>query len=248
MKKDISILTKSMIAHRGYHNIEEGIPENSMKAFKRAVENNLIIELDVHVLKDGEVVVFHDANLKRMTGIDKKIKDFNYNDIKEIKLQGTNEKIPLLKDVLNMVNGRVPIIIELKYDVKCGRLEEEVIKIIKNYNGEYAVKSFNPLSVNYFRKKFPEAIRGQLSSDFKTDKMSKIKKLILSKMVFNFITKPDFISFDIRALPNKKVQKIRKNKLILGWTIKNENDLEKAKKYCDNYICENIDFDKYIRK
>ena len=219
-----------------------------MKAFKRAVENNLIIELDVHVLKDGEVVVFHDANLKRMTGIDKKIKDFNYNDIKEIKLQGTNEKIPLLKDVLNMVNGRVPIIIELKYDVKCGRLEEEVIKIIKNYNGEYAVKSFNPLSVNYFRKKFPEAIRGQLSSDFKTDKMSKIKKLILSKMVFNFITKPDFISFDIRALPNKKVQKIRKNKLILGWTIKNENDLEKAKKYCDNYICENIDFDKYIRK
>lgn len=248
MKKDISILTKSLIAHRGYHNIEEGIPENSMKAFKRAVENNLIIELDVHVLKDGEVVVFHDANLKRMTGIDKKIKDFNYNDIKEIKLQGTNEKIPLLKDVLNMVNGRVPIIIELKYDVKCGRLEEEVIKIIKNYNGEYAVKSFNPLSVNYFRKKFPEAIRGQLSSDFKTDKMSKIKKLILSKMVFNFITKPDFISFDIRALPNKKVQKIRKNKLILGWTIKNENDLEKAKKYCDNYICENIDFDKYIRK
>ena len=231
MKKDISILTKSMIAHRGYHNIEEGIPENSMKAFKRAVENNLIIELDVHVLKNGEVVVFHDANLKRMTGIDQKIKDFNYNDIKEIKLQGTNEKIPLLKDVLNMVNGRVPIIIELKYDVKCGRLEEEVIKIIKNYNGEYAVKSFNPLSVNYFRKKFPEAIRGQLSSDFKTDKMSKIKKLILSKMVFNFITKPDFISFDIRALPNKKVQKIRKNKLILGWTIKNENDLEKAKKY-----------------
>lgn len=244
MGRDVNFLNRSLIAHRGYHNIEKDIPENSMLAFKNAIENSLIIELDVHILKDGEVVVFHDDNLKRMTGLDKNIKELSYNDIKKLKLQGTEEGIPLLKSVLNLVDGKVPIIIELKYDVKCGILEKEVIKILKNYKGDYVIKSFNPFSINYFRKNSPKVIRGQLVSDFKETKMSRIKKLILSSMVLNFITKPDFISIDIRTLPNKKIEKIRKNKLILGWTIRNQNDLEKAKKYCDNYICENIDFNK----
>lgn len=245
MGRDVNFLNRSLIAHRGYHNIEKDIPENSMLAFKNAIENSLIIELDVHILKDGEVVVFHDDNLKRMTGLDKNIKELSYNDIKKLKLQGTEEGIPLLKSVLNLVDGKVPIIIELKYDVKCGILEKEVIKILKNYKGDYVIKSFNPFSINYFRKNSPKVIRGQLVSDFKETKMSRIKKLILSSMVLNFITKPDFISIDIRTLPNKKIDKLRKHKLILGWTIRNKNDLVKAKKYCDNFICENIDLTNY---
>lgn len=239
--RNTSFLVNRLIAHRGYHNIKKGIPENSMLAFKEAIKNDLIIELDVHILKDGKVVVFHDDNIKRMTGIDRNIKDMNYGELKKIQLQETNQKIPLLNDVLELIDGKVPVIIELKYDVKCGILEKEVIKIIKNYTGEFAVKSFNPFAIRYFRKNFPEAIRGQLASNFKEKKMLKIKKIFLSKMFFNFLTKPDFISFDIRSLPNSRVKRLRNNKLILGWTIRSKEDLEYAKSYCDNFICENID-------
>ena len=241
MHRDVSFLTKNLIAHRGYHNIKKEIPENSILAFEEAIKNNLIIELDVHILKDGKVVVFHDDNIKRMTGIDKNIKDMTFNELQKVKLQETEQKIPLLQEVLEIVNGRVPIIIELKNDVKCGVLENEVIKILKKYDGKFAIKSFNPFSINYIRKNYPEAIRGQLISSFKNKKMSKIKKIFLSKFIFNFISKPDFISYDIKSLPNKKIAKLRKNKMILGWTIRSEEDLDKAKKYCDNFICENID-------
>lgn len=243
MDRDISFLTQNLIAHRGYHNIKKGIPENSILAFEEAIKYNLTIELDVHILTDGKVVVFHDDNIKRMTGIDQNIKDMDYDTIKKIQLQGTNQRIPLLQEVLSLVDGKVPIIIELKYDVKCGVLEKEVIKILKNYNGKYAIKSFNPFSIMYFKKEFSNVIRGLLVSDFKDEKMSKLRKIVLSKMLFNSITKPDFISYDIKALPNRRVAKLRRNKIILGWTIRNKEDLEKAEKYCDNFICENINFE-----
>lgn len=168
--RNINFLSSALIAHRGYHNIQKGIPENSMLAFKEAIENNLIIELDVHILKDGNVAVFHDDNLMRMTGINKNIKDMNYNELKKIRLQETNQTIPLLVDVLKLIDGQVPLIIETKYDAKYGVLEKEVIKILQQYNGMFAVKSFNPFSVMYFKRKFPEAIRGQLASDFKDKK------------------------------------------------------------------------------
>ena len=241
MNKNIDFLISNLIAHRGYHNINNNIPENSIKAFEEAIKNNFIIELDVHILRDGKIVVFHDDNLNRMTGINKNIKDMEYRQIEKLKLQGTDQKIPLLEEVLELVNGKVPIIIELKYDVKSGLLEKKLIEILKKYKGKYAIKSFNPFSVNYIRKHFPEAIRGQLSSDFKGSNIPKIKKIFLSKMLFNFITKPDFISYDIKALPNKRITKLRKNKLILGWTARDVKDLEKAKKYCDNIIFENIE-------
>ena len=238
MKRKTDFLTRNLIAHRGYHDIEKGIPENSMLAFEEAIKNNYIIELDVHILKDNEVVVFHDDNLKRMTGADRKIKNCTYNELSKLRLQQTDEKIPLLKDVLNLVNGKVPIIIELKTDVRCGKLEKEVIKILEQYNGEYAIKSFNPFSVNCFRKHSPSTIRGQLASDFKNDKMCIIKKIFLKHMLFNFISKPDFISYDIRALPSDKIARLREKQLVFGWTARSGEDIEKTKKYCDNVIFE----------
>lgn len=240
MKRDASFLKQNLIAHRGYHNIEKGVPENSLRSFEEAIRNNLIIELDVRILKDRKVVVFHDDNLIRMTGINKNVNDLNYQEIVQIRLKNTNEKIPLLQEVLDLVKGKVPLIIELKSDGKNRTLEKEVIKLLKAYNGKYAIKSFNPLSVNYFKRKSPNTIRGQLATDYKNKNMSKLKKYFLSRMLFNFISKPDFISYDIRALPNNKISKLRKNKIILGWTIRSNSDLEKAKKYCDNAICENI--------
>lgn len=241
MKKKLDFLKQNLIAHRGMHNIKAGIPENSLKAFERAIENNYIIELDVHVLKDESVVVFHDDNLNRMTGINKNIKDVTYNEIKNLKLQDTNNYIPLLEDVLNIVNGKVPIIIELKYDVKYGVLENKTMEILRPYKGQYVIKSFNPFTVYWLKKNYPKVIRGQLASTFKDDRMNIIKKFFLKNMICNCFTKPDFISYDITGLPNKKIKKYRKNNLVLGWTIKNKSDLEKAKKYCDNFICENLE-------
>lgn len=241
MKNDLEFLRKNLIAHRGIHNIKNGIPENSLMAFKKAIENNYTIELDLHVLKDNSIVVFHDDNLERMTGINKYIKDVTYEEIKNLKLQNTDYTIPLFKDVLNLVNGNVPIIMELKYDVKCGILEKKTMDILKEYKGKYAIKSFSPLSVYWMKKNYPEVIRGQLCYDFKDQRMNIIKKWLLRNMALNFLTTPDFISYGINSLPNRRIQRYRKNKLILGWTIRNKSQLEKAKKYCDNFICENLE-------
>ena len=235
--RDISFLKGRLIAHRGCHDIEKNVPENSMLAFDKAVENNYIIELDVHILKDGNIVVFHDDNLKRMTGINKHIIDFSYDELKNIKLQNTNEIIPLLKDVLKLVNGKVPIIIELKSDAKNYFLEKELINLLKNYPGKYAIKSFNPFSVRFFYKNYPDIIRGLIISEYNKKKK---KTAIFGKRWFNIIAKPDFISYDIRALPNRRITSYKKKGLVLGWTIRNNDDLKKAKQYCDNYICENI--------
>ena len=235
--RDISFLKGRLIAHRGCHDIEKNVPENSMLAFDKAVENNYIIELDVHILKDGNIVVFHDDNLKRMTGINKHIIDFSYDELKNIKLQNTNENIPLLKDVLKLVNGKVPIIIELKSDTKDYFLEKELINLLINYQGKYAIKSFNPFSVRFFYKNYPDIIRGLIISEYNKKKK---KTAIFGKRMFNIIAKPDFISYDIRALPNRRITSYKKKGLVLGWTIRNNDDLKKAKQYCDNYICENI--------
>jgi len=240
MKKNLEFLKQSFITHRGMHDIKKAIPENSIKAFEKSIENNYIIELDLHILKDNSVVVFHDDNLKRMTGVDKKLAKTTYEEIKDLKLQGTENHIPLFKDVLKVVAGKVPIIIELKYDTKVGLLEKEIMNILRNYKGKYVIKSFNPLTIYWFRKNYPEIIRGQLSAGFNNEK-NIIKKYILKNMIFNFISKPDFISYDINALPSKLVEKYRKKKIVLGWTIKNKEELNKAKKYCDNYICENFE-------
>ena len=240
MNKKMDFLKKYLIAHRGMHNINKGIPENSIKAFKEAIKNNYIIELDLHILKDKSVVVFHDDNLKRMTGIDKRLIDTTYNEIRQLKLQNTDNYIPLFKEVLEVVKGKVPIIIELKYDNKVGKLENETIKFLKGYKGEYVIKSFNPFSVLWLKKNYPQIIRGQLASKF-SDEKNIIKRIVLRNMWFNFITKPDFISYDINGFPSKRVEKYRNKKIILGWTIKDKEQMEKAKKYCDNFICENME-------
>lgn len=239
MQKDVSFLTKNLIAHRGLHDISNGIPENSIPAFEAALKKNYLIEFDIHILKDNSVVVFHDDNLKRMVGVEKPLKDLTYEEIKQYKLLNTDNHIPLLQDVLNLVDGKVPLVIEYKYDVKVGRLEQESMKILKNYKGDFVVKSFNPLSIYWFKKHHPNIIRGQLSSKFQDEPWDFMKKVIIKHMPFNFITKPDFLSYDVNSLPDRRIEKFRKNKPVICWTIKTKAQFDKAKKYCDNLICEN---------
>lgn len=239
--KDLEFLISSIIAHRGLYNNEKGIIENSIEAFELAISKKYIIELDIHILKDGTVVVFHDNNLKRITNYNKDIKDCTYQEIKELKMYNQNTFIPKLEDVLTLINGRVPILIELKYDMPTGMLEEKVMQILNNYQGKYAIQSFNPLTLKWFKKKYPNVIRGQLSCDFKDEK-NIFKKFILKNMLFNFITKPDFISYCVDNLSLKEIQKIKKKSMILGWTIKEKRVYEKLINYYDNLICEKFIF------
>lgn len=231
-------LTKTLIAHRGYHNIKSGIPENSMLAFKRAVRYRYIIELDVHILKDGNIVVFHDYNLKRVCKKDKIIENCTYKDIKDLTLFETKERIPLLKDVLKFVNGKVPILIEIKSLAKTNILEEKLATLLDKYDGLFAIQSFNIFSIYWFKKNRPKFIRGLLLSSIMENSF---RKVISKTLILDIFLKTNFLAYDIKALPSKYASIIRSKKPIIGWVIKNKKEYLFAKKYCDAFICENMD-------
>ena len=218
----------NIIAHRGIHN--EAIPENSMKAFSLALKKNIPIEFDVHILKDKNIVVFHDDNLKRMTNKDKFIKECTYEEIKDLKLKNTNEKIPLLKDVLKLVDGKVLLDIELKMDVTDHSLEDGLIEILKDYNGEVILKSFDYRKVKYLKKHTNYKI-GLLIK-----RMSAFKDFIIRNINFNILIKPDFLACNKNMLDCKSVKTFKKD--IYIWTIKNKDELKIYKS--DYYISENI--------
>ena len=239
--KNTYFLKNNLIAHRGYHDIKKGIPENSIAAFKRAIRYNYIIELDVHLTKDNKIVVFHDYSLKRMCKIDKLIEDCSYNELLKYNLLDTKYKIPLLDEVLRLIDGKVGLLIETKNSSNNTKLEELLSEKLDNYKGDFAIQSFYPLSILWFKKNKKNYIRGILSSDFKKHKdMSNLKKNILKCLVFDIFLKSDFIAYDIKALPNSYVESKRKNKLILSWNIKNAKDYNKALEYSDNIIGENM--------
>lgn len=234
-----SWLVENYIAHRGLH--DQDSPENSLSAFKKAMEKGYAIELDVHLISDGKIVVIHDETLKRVTNKDGYVKNLNSKDLKNYKLMGTNETIPTLEEVLELVNGSVPLLIEIKNTGKVGELETALYKILKDYKGEYAIQSFNPYTLNWFYKNAPEIPRGQLSSFFKGTKLSFFKKSVLKRMILNKkVSYPNFISYDCENIPNRFVNHYKQLPL-LCWCIRSQEQYLKIIKYCDNIIFENFD-------
>lgn len=232
-------LVETPIAHRGLHS--KGVPENSLAAFAKAIEKGYAIEFDVNMLADGTLVAFHDESLARMTGNDGYIKYLNKSDLKSLTLKGTKETIPTLEDILKLVDGKVPLLIEIKNQYKVGKIEQTVIDALKNYKGEYAVQSFNPYSLAYFKKHAPQILRGQLSGSFKGEKLSFFKKLVLKKMKLNKkVSEPHFINYEASALPNKYVKKY-KDLPLLAWVVRSKEEYLKVVKFCDNIVFENFD-------
>ena len=240
LKKDIEWLNDIKIAHRGLHNLNKGIPENTIAAFSKAIEKGVAIELDIHILKDNNIVVFHDDNLNRCCGINKKIKNLDIKEIKEVRLFGTDHKIPTLTDTLDFVDSKVPIIIEIKTDVSAKKICPYLLKILENYTGKIAIKSFDPRVCLWLKKNACDIPRGLLITDFKKSKKPNlIKKLFITSMVFIPIYNPDFLSISLSMLKSKKVKNTRKKGLvILGWTFKTKFDYMKYENYCDSYIYE----------
>ena len=230
--KNIDFLSSNLIAHRGLHN--EKNPENSIGAFKRAVRKKYIIELDVHLLKDDTVVVFHDDNLYRMCKKRGNIKDYTYAELRKLKLMNSNYHIPTLESVLKLIDGRVPIIVELKYDLKAGLLEKKVCEILDNYKGDFCVKSFSPLSILWFKRNRPNYIRGLLISN----KTKTFKEKLMHSFLPFLLCKPDFISCNYLLYNNKRIIKYMKKHPVIAWTIRTGNNYEKYKNKFSNLIVE----------
>lgn len=230
-------------AHRGLHLGENVAPENSMVAFNLAVEKNYGIEFDVQLSKDGIPVVFHDSSLKRVCGVDKFVDELTFEELRELRIFNSQEKIPRFTKVLDLVNGKVPLIIELKTSSNNISVCPIVAGILDNYKGIYCVESFNPLVVFWYKKNRPHIIRGQLSTNHVKGKTHKAVGFLLQNLLFNFLTKPDFIAFDHRydSMISFRICKALYKPPTVAYTIKSIEELnEKTNKFdliiFDNFI------------
>ncbi len=229
-------------AHRGLHS--KTLPENSLLAFERAVEEGLGIELDIQLSKDGEVMVFHDFTLNRVVGREGKVLDFTADQLAKMPLNGVACGIPTLKEVLSLVDGKVPLIIEIKIPGFDLSVCPKAFEILDRYQGPYCVESFHPMALNWMRKNRPHILRGQLSSDFFKHKEqgSALQFFAVKNLLLNVLAKPDFIAYDIRYPKTLAFRLCRDvwHALPIGWTVRSREELEKAKEDFDSWICENI--------
>ena len=189
-------------AHRGLHTKDKSVPENSLAAFDAACEAGYGMELDVQLSKDGQVVVFHDDTLERVCGVEGRVSEYTYEELMNIPLEGTDETIPLLQDVLEVIDGRQPIIVELKSDENRYKLCSAVMYILASYTGDYCLESFDPAIVRWIKKNMPGVLRGQLSSqpDFFSS-VSGIVKVFLSNCLFGLLNRPHFIAYRVGPKP-----------------------------------------------
>ena len=224
----IKELLKCRYAHRGLHS-KPAIAENSMTAFRLAVEEGFGIELDVHLTRDNNLAVIHDASLKRTCGIDLQIEEMDLKDTKLYFLEESQDTIPDFEEVLEMVDGRVPLIVELKvvddnYDAICRR----VAGILRGYVGPVCIESFDPRAVSWFKRNEPQFVRGQLAGALrKTDPdFSKKNDFLLKNLLVNISGKPDFVAYRFSDRDEPAIKKYKGPKFF--WTIKDYQDLKEA--------------------
>lgn len=232
-------------AHRGLYNNQNHIPENSMAAFQRAVDHGYGIELDVHLTADNQLIVFHDDTLIRMCGVNKKISDMPLSDIRQYTLPDSEEAIPLFKDVLELVNGQVPLIIELKIDGGNQNLLCPLVwQLLEKYNGSYCIESFHPFALQWFKRHQPQVVRGQLSCNFfKESPHCDLVLLLITHLMTNFFTHPDFIAYKYLDLDNPAFQMNQKifKVMTVIWTVKNKPTYERYKEKADAIIFEGFE-------
>ncbi len=228
------------IAHRGLHSGDGRIPENSCAAFQRSVEAKYPLELDVHLSADGKLLVFHDEELERMCGAKRLISQLTSVTRKRYRLLGSAETIPLLEEVVELVDGRVPLLIELKSGRKVKEIQRALIPLLRSYRGEVAVQSFDPYALQMLAAAMPQIPRGQLSGSFKGEKMRFSQKKQLQHYRFNFISKPHFIAHEAEdLLTNLTVRRLRAQGMpVLGWTVRSQSAYARIMPYCDSVIFE----------
>ncbi|MBQ2714534.1 MAG: glycerophosphodiester phosphodiesterase [Clostridia bacterium] len=236
--KNFDWLIKTPIAHRGLHN--DKLPENSISAFQNAIRHGYNIETDVRLTKDKKLVLFHDDTLSRMCGENVAVADLTFDELQSYTLKNTSEKVPLLSDLLSLAGENVGLLIELKSDGK-GELEKAVYDEIKNLNGRYAVQSFHPYSVKWFKDNAKEIPRGLLATIELPPALSKIVRFVLKHLLLYKKVSPDFLAYDERFIAKRRVQKRKVPRL--AWTVR-----EKTREHelLEKGLADNVIFENYL--
>ena len=242
-RRDISPFDRIPCAHRGLHDRDAGIPENSLAAFRAARQNGYGVELDIQFTADRQIVVFHDKTLTRMCGVDRRVDALTYTEIQELTLGNTQERIPLLQDVLRVLVD-TPIICEIKSH---GALTDTSLcaaaqPLLDAYAGPLCVESFNPFMMRWFRLHSPRTARGILSMVFDDNKeVTPAQGFLLTSLLTNFLCRPDFIAFQHT---DKQVFSFRVCRQLfrahtIAWTIQSTEDENASKDSFDTIIFEN---------
>lgn len=219
-------------AHRGLHG--PGAPENSMAAFRAALDGGFGVELDVHLLKDGNLAVMHDSLLNRTTGQAGRMEDLTTEDLKHYFLEGTAETIPEFGEVLDLFGGKAPLIIELKSaDGNHAALTEAACKLLEGYSGPFCMESFDPKCVAWLRKNRPDIIRGQLAENFfrSRNDLPDHLKFLATNLLFNFLTVPDFIAYkfaDRNTTPSTVLCRKLWRAQGVSWTLRTREEYDTA--------------------
>lgn len=217
-------------AHRGLHDEEKA--ENSMSAFRAAKEAGFGIELDVRLSADGELVVFHDPTLMRVCGVEGRVIDKTAAELAALSLEGTADGIPTFREVLELIDGAVPLLIEIKMEGDEHGIAEKLAEVIEGYRGDYIVESFNPLALRTVRRLMPSVPRGILSSRFTAQEKYKGKLLyfLLENLALNFLMRPDFIAYEKDGHSVRPLRHIRKalGTPLFAWTVRSRDEEDKA--------------------
>ncbi len=231
-------------AHRGLHDKERGIPENSLAAFQRAVDHHYGIELDVRMTADHHLVIMHDDDLTRMCGIKRNVTETPLAELRTMRLSGTDEKIPLLSEVLQIVAGKVPLIVEIKDEKKdYPALCRLVMRQLDAYRGDYCVESFSPYVVKWLKKNRPEIVRGQLACRPPQNlPINRLIFLLVTHLMTNFLTHPDFIAYKYSdtMVPAFWVNKHLYHVMTVLWTIPDRAVYDHYRRKVDLLIFENF--------
>ena len=227
---DHSWLFDKPIAHRGLHG--GGVIENSLAAYEAAIQKGYNIEIDVHILADDELVVFHDNTLERIFGENIEITDLTYDQLSRYTLPFVGEKIPTFRQVLDYVNGRTGLLIEIKTYIRT-RVAERVAETLANYNGKYAIQSFSPTALCWYRKHVPQVPIGILATDVVSFALYWTNKI-----------RPDFISYLVSNLNDRRAIALRaKTPKLLAWTVTNPILEARARTHAENIIFEGYQAD-----
>ncbi len=231
--KDWTVLRQFRYAHRGLHDKPQ-VPENSMAAFRKAVERGFGAELDIHLMADGNLAVIHDSSLLRTAGSDVCIEDLTAADLEQFVLEESSEKIPLLQEVLALFEGKTPLIVELKA-VRGNHvaLSAAAAAVLDDYKGDYCIESFDPRVVGWFRKHRPAVCRGQLAENFLQNRETKLHPVlgvILTNLLANIVGCPDFVAYRFSDRYTFGLQMCRffHRPQMVYWTLRSKDELNQA--------------------
>lgn len=192
------------VAHRGLYTKDQSVPENSLPAFRRALEHGYGIELDVQLTSDEKLVVFHDGTTDRMCGVKGRVDEIPFEALSALRLAGTDERIPEFAEVLRLIDGKAPLIIEIKSGKRNALTCRKTLKALEGYNGDFCIESFDPRVVSFIRFRAPRILRGGLaqpSKDYTESGMPRPVGIILGNMLLNFLSRPQFIAYKIGKKP-----------------------------------------------